>query len=87
MEVARARLKSYDEEIKQETRSQSTQNEHEEQRYKMSHQQCNIVQSTPLSEVSHLAKPVQDSIAINRLPVPEPTVFNGDPIQFLDWKA
>ncbi len=87
MEVARARLKSYDEEIKQETRSQSTQNEHEEQRYKMSHQQCNIVQSTPLSEVSHLAQAVQDSIAINRLPVPEPTVFNGDPIQFVDWKA
>ncbi len=85
--VARAGVKSYDEEIKQETRSKSMQNEHEEQRYKMSHQQCNVVQSTPLSEVSHLAQAVQDSIAINRLLVPEPTVFNGDPIQFVDWKA
>ncbi len=87
IEVARAIVKSYDEEIKQETRSQYTQKEHEEQRYEMSHQQCNVVQSSPLSEVSHLAQAVQDSIAINRLPVPEPTVFNGDPIQFVDWKA
>ncbi len=36
MEVTRARFKSYYEEIKQETRSHLTQNEHEEQRYKMS---------------------------------------------------
>ncbi len=36
---------------------------------------------------SHIAQAVQDSIAINRLPVPEPTEFNRDPIHFVDWKA
>ncbi|XP_043091451.1 uncharacterized protein LOC122341847 [Puntigrus tetrazona] len=87
IEVARARVKSYDEEIKQETRSESTQNKQEEQRNKMLHQQSNVVQSTPLSEVTHLAQAVQDSIAINRLPIPEPAVFSGDPIQFVNWKA
>ncbi|XP_026051006.1 uncharacterized protein LOC113037895 [Carassius auratus] len=86
IEVARARIKSYDEEIKQETRSQSIPNDHQGQRNEMLHH-CSVVQSTPLSEVSHLAQAVQDSIAINRLPIPEPSVFNGDPIQFVDWKA
>lgn len=28
-----------------------------------------------------------DSMSLNRLPVPEPSVFNGNPIQFLEWKA
>ncbi len=46
-----------------------------------------MLSSQHLSVKSHLAQAVQDSIAINRLLVPEPTVFNGDPIQFVDWKA
>ncbi|XP_067279675.1 uncharacterized protein [Pseudorasbora parva] len=90
VEVARARVKSYDEGIKQETKSQSIQNEHESQRNEISSttpQQHDVVQLAPLSEVYHLAQAVQDSIAINRLPIPEPTVFNGDAIQFVDWKA
>ncbi|RXN16504.1 hypothetical protein ROHU_027490 [Labeo rohita] len=87
IQVARARVKSYDEEIKQETISQSIKNEHQGPRNEMQRQQCNVVHSPPLSEVSHLAQAVQDSIALNRLPVPEPRVFNGDPIQFVDWKA
>ncbi|KAI3351066.1 hypothetical protein L3Q82_005633 [Scortum barcoo] len=29
----------------------------------------------------------QDSIALNRLPIPEPFVFSGDPIRFFEWKA
>ncbi|KAG1930139.1 hypothetical protein F2P79_022561 [Pimephales promelas] len=90
IEIARARVKSYDEEIKQETKSQSMQSEHESQKRKIfsaTERQCSVIQSTTLSEVSQLAQAVQDSIAINRLPIPEPSVFNGDPIQFVDWKA
>ena len=30
---------------------------------------------------------MQDSINFNRLPAPEPFVFNGDPIQYVEWKA
>lgn len=28
----------------------------------------------------------QDSLAMSRLPVPEPSVFAGDPIRFIEWK-
>ncbi len=41
----------------------------------------------PKSDISYLAQAVQDSIALNRLPTTEPSVFNGDPIQFIEWKA
>ncbi|KAL7872550.1 hypothetical protein SRHO_G00075330 [Serrasalmus rhombeus] len=43
--------------------------------------------ASPLVEVSLLAQAFQDSVALNRLPVPEPFVFNGDPIQFMEWKS
>lgn len=33
-----------------------------------------------------LANALADSINISRLPVPEPAVFNGDPIKYKDWK-
>ncbi len=42
---------------------------------------------TPNAEVSYLAHAVQDNITLNRLPMPEPTVFKGYPIHFLEWKA
>ncbi|XP_041820612.1 uncharacterized protein LOC121626271 [Chelmon rostratus] len=41
----------------------------------------------PQTDVSYLAQAVQDTIAMNRLPMPEPSVFTGDPIQFIEWKA
>lgn len=37
--------------------------------------------------MSSLAQAFQNSIALNRLPMPEPFVFSGDPIQFIEWKA
>lgn len=44
--------------------------------------------ATPFhTDISSLAQVFQDSIALNRLPVPEPFVFNGDPIRFTEWKA
>lgn len=87
IEVARARVKSYDEEIKEETRNQSIKSEKQGPRNERQLQESYVLQSASLSEVSHLAQAVQDSIAINRLPLPEPTVFNGDPIQFVEWKS
>ncbi len=44
------------------------------------------VQTTPPS-VTQLAQAVQDSIKLNRLPTPEPTVFSGEPISFIEWKS
>lgn len=42
---------------------------------------------TSLVDESSLAQAFQDSVALNILPVPEPSVFNGDPIQLIEWKA
>lgn len=38
-------------------------------------------------DISSLTQVFQDSIALNRLPVPEPFVFSGDPIWFTEWKT
>lgn len=44
--------------------------------------------ATPFhTDISSFAQIFQDSISLNRLPVPEPFVFNGNPIQFIEWKA
>ncbi|XP_065115485.1 uncharacterized protein [Paramisgurnus dabryanus] len=43
--------------------------------------------SPPKSDIAYLAQAVQDSIALNRLPTTEPSIFTGDPIQFIEWKA
>ncbi|XP_051803945.1 uncharacterized protein LOC127533924 [Acanthochromis polyacanthus] len=44
------------------------------------------VQTVP-SSVTQLAQAVQDSIRMNRLPTPEPTVFNGEALNFIEWKS
>lgn len=46
-----------------------------------------VLLPTPNADVSYLAQAVQDSITLNRLPMPEPTIFKGDPIHFIEWKA
>ena len=49
--------------------------------------------STPLSssrassvELSTMLRAFQESISLGRLPVPEPSTFSGDPMQFPEWK-
>ena len=34
-----------------------------------------------------LVKVFADSISVSRLPIPEPSTFNGDPLRFNDWKV
>lgn len=34
-----------------------------------------------------LAKALAESVNLNRLPVPEPSVFTGDPLQYMEWKT
>lgn len=40
----------------------------------------------PSQENVALAHAIADSLSIHRLPVPEPTIFAGDPLKFIDWK-
>jgi hypothetical protein len=35
--------------------------------------------------LAHLTKAFTEQIYMSRLPAPEPSVFNGDPIQFPGW--
>lgn len=35
---------------------------------------------------ANLAEAIASSLSLNRLPVPEPTVFDGDPLKFVDFK-
>lgn len=37
-------------------------------------------------ETMNLAQALASSLSVSRLPVPEPTVFSGDPIKYVDWK-
>ena len=39
------------------------------------------------SDLLSLAEVFQDTVALNKLPAPEPFVFNGDPIQWIEWKT
>ncbi|KAG7453482.1 hypothetical protein JOB18_018614 [Solea senegalensis] len=96
--AARARLITYNKEVMQEASVLSTDHSIGEQRY-MSLQQpvssapiqqpayVTTTSSPPQTDVTYLAQVVQDSITLNRLPMPEPSLFTGDPIQFIEWKA
>ena len=39
------------------------------------------------SDVMLIAEAMAASVNANRIPVPEPSVFNGDPLEYPDWKA
>lgn len=34
-----------------------------------------------------LAQALHDTMVLTRLPAPEPSVFSGDPLKFLEWSA
>lgn len=100
LKAARARLQAYDQEMAQEDSIHSSDsNLGEQQDVSVTPQQhvvpfpiqcpTNITakSSPPKSDISYLAQAFQDIIALNRLPATEPSVFNGDSIQFIEWKA
>ena len=56
-------------------------------------QPCNPrIESTPRSDntaasTAAIAAAITDSISMSRLPVPEPIIFKGEPIEYSDWKS
>lgn len=46
-----------------------------------------MITQAPPTDISQLAQAIHNSIAINRIPMPMPTVFSGDPINYIEWKA
>ncbi|XP_057686666.1 uncharacterized protein LOC130912537 [Corythoichthys intestinalis] len=97
---ARARLQTYDQEMKSESSDSSDCSVHiakdvsgEVHRPSTDSAPSQVpvsnMVSTSLqqSDIHYLAQAIQDSITMNRLPTPEPSIFTGDPIQFIEWKA
>ncbi|XP_069379882.1 uncharacterized protein [Paralichthys olivaceus] len=96
--AARARFTTYDQEVMQGASIHSADHTSREHQYVCPQQPVSsaliqqptnvtVAASPAQTDVSYLAQAVQDSIALNRLPMPEPSVFTGDPIQFIEWKA
>ncbi|RXN17185.1 hypothetical protein ROHU_008098 [Labeo rohita] len=79
MEAARAKLEVYEREIKQENVPQIIQPNDRPSTLNDS--------SAPPTDLSLLAHAIQESIAANRLPIPTPSVFSGDPIHYIEWRA
>lgn len=46
-----------------------------------------VSQDRPEDGTAALVRLFAESISASRIPLPEPTVFNGDPLRFNDWKA
>ncbi|GAA6067420.1 uncharacterized protein LOC107575046, partial [Tachysurus ichikawai] len=94
LKAARARLQAYDKEMTQEGSiysSDSNVGEHDvDVLVPLPMQRPTDITATfspTTSDISYLARAMQDSITLNRLPATEPPVFNGDPIQFIEWKS
>ncbi|XP_032402158.1 uncharacterized protein LOC116709857 [Xiphophorus hellerii] len=92
LKAARARLITYDHEIKSESsvHVDSTRAAQKASIVSAPIQvpKSNIVStSPPQADVLYLAQALQDSVTMNRLPMPEPSTFTGDPIEFIEWKA
>ena len=41
----------------------------------------------PLNDVQLIAEALAASVGLSRLPVPEPSIFTGDPMAYADWRA
>lgn len=46
-----------------------------------------VSQDRPEDGTAALVRLFAESISASRIPLPEPTVFNGDPLRFNDWKV
>ena len=46
-----------------------------------------VSQDRPEDGTAALVRLFAESISASRIPLPEPTVFNGDPIRFNNWKV
>ena len=45
------------------------------------------VQVPDVNSTTVLTQALLDTMSLNRLPVPKPSIFTGDPLQFIEWQA
>lgn len=87
VKAGRARLQVYSQEAAHEVSSSNSPEGRHQASPASRRQSPSVSASSPEINVSTFAQAFQDSMALNRLSVPELSVFNGSPIQFLEWKA
>ncbi|XP_038157348.1 uncharacterized protein LOC119794073 [Cyprinodon tularosa] len=92
LKAARARLVTYDQELKGESgvHVDCSRADQKAPMVSASVQDTNsngVSSSHPQADILYLAQALQDNVAVSRLPMPEPFIFTGDPIQFIEWKA
>ncbi|XP_051939800.1 uncharacterized protein LOC127612976 [Hippocampus zosterae] len=87
MEVIKAQLSVYEEEeIKERNGTSSPVHTKENVAFPSSHHAPRHEQQTVQNETT-LVQILQESLALSRLPNPEPTVFSGDPLNFIEWST
>ena len=89
VKVARAKLRAYNK-VTEEEAVQVDCNPNQTNKGKET-VQPNVIHKSNISDsqpdITFLTRAFQDIITLNRLPIPEPFIFNGDPISFIEWKA
>ncbi|XP_038050841.1 uncharacterized protein LOC119723991 [Patiria miniata] len=91
VKIAEARFKVYEEEEEEQNASLSTENLEGNVVTHISHYKREVESSPDAPKTSNdmatvLLKAFQESISLGRLPVPEPSTFSGNPMQFTEWK-
>lgn len=59
---------------------------HKEKLKKNKHENNNE-HATNANKEASLVRALQDTMALTRLPTPEPSVFSGDPLKFVEWRT
>lgn len=93
---ARARMQVYDQELNIKEEPQDVLNQETVADHQSSHPVRGPQSSLPLApqptaisvnpSTSELIKMLSDAMSANRIPVPEPLIFTGDPSKYSDWK-
>lgn len=62
-------------------------NRNKETKEEQLHQNYGNGQSDNVSKEVSLVQALHDTMALTRLPAPEPSVFSGDPLKFIEWST
>lgn len=62
-------------------------NKNKETKEEQLHQNHDNEQADSVSKEVSLVQALHDTMALTRLPAPEPSVFSGDPLKFIEWST
>uniref|UniRef100_A0A0S7EZV3 PPUP6964 n=1 Tax=Poeciliopsis prolifica TaxID=188132 RepID=A0A0S7EZV3_9TELE len=87
LSAAKARLQVYEQEASSDEEvAELLHNQTVERRRSSGAKRSSYEHPPQADSATVLAEAIAESINVSRLPVPEPPVFNGDPLRYKDWK-